>query len=754
MSGSPAIRALYDLLLYWAAALIAAMLGTPTRIPPLLFYLVFGAILGNFNIVERGEGIEFFAEWAITVVFFSLGFEETVEHFLEGVRKAWGIALIGALVPFGCGYLSGYIFWPELDWKVHLTIATAVTATAVSLTMIVLQSVGLLKSRSSMGIMTSAVLDDVGCLILVAILIPIIVSANQQQVTYSPITPSPCATVDANVANITATLQFSSASSLASYDANATLVAMLREAVRTDVMNLTNVPSHLISVAAMSLHPSFNATLLVHPSSSIGLSAQSFRFFLDSGIRSQALVNGNFWTTSAALEHATGSRVTSARATVPNSDPPAVAGVKAVDIVWIIVKVIIFFIIIVFLHNVVLPHDIKTGPIACIPGVRSYGIKHLLQLFGGVQVPLMIVTFGLGLGMVGAALGFHPAVGAYFAGLLLEEEYFDLEVPAAEAADAQAKEATSPKADSPTGPGKGRQYIASKNTPLEEEDDLISEPETPNTMEHAKDTVGSASFMWLGPVFFVHLGSGLEIQASLLATAIPQALGIFAILWVGQFISATVSARYVPGGFDWVESALVGFGMLGRAELYFVVLNIAKTEGIFDNSIFFPMAVAAMFMNITLPIAISAFKPVYAKYHPEDVAGAKPVEGTGEAIVVPPTPEEEERPHKRRSAISRRGIGLATIEIDPESEQLATKPPMRQASRLSNRSPSRQSSRLSRGGSRLGRRTFDDTDYFAEMPEMPAHYAGREPHTPGPSASPTRSAAPASPTTAKQTEKQ
>ena len=44
--------------------------------------------------------------------------------------------------------------------------------------------------------------------------------------------------------------------------------------------------------------------------------------------------------------------------------------------------------------------------------------------------------------------------------------------------------------------------------------------------------------------------------------------------------------RYVPGGYNFVESVMIGFGMLGRAELAFVVLDIAYNQNdVFDKKV-------------------------------------------------------------------------------------------------------------------------------------------------------------------------
>lgn len=747
MSGD-AVRSLYDLLLYWAAALLSVLIGTPLRCPPLLLYLVFGAILGNFEVVAGDEAIDFFAEWAITIVFFALGFEETVEHFLHGMGKAWGIALIGALVPFGCGYLSAIIFWPDHGWYVHLTLATAVTATAVSLTMMVIQSLGMLKSRAAMGIMTSAVLDDVGCLVLVSILIPIVVQAKaaaEADAGGAIGRPQFTHTVSLDSSdNITGSLKFGG-SAFVPFDVNSSMRQQLFVAMQADIANATDVPSYLVDVSPVIGASGMNATFHIYSSHTLGISRSDVELAIPASgqwlWQTSSLVRNSFTLRSVTLyvnEHhgrsfqlQGGGAPADAHGSADGHAAAPVEGLTAWGIIWIIIKVIIFFIIVAFLHNVVLPHDIKTGPISYIPIVRSYGIKHLLRLFHGEQVPLMVVTFGLGLGMVGAALGFHPAIGAYFAGLILEERYFELDPPAPEEKKDQTPQ-NSPvndeggatpqpseisrrmtnanRSDRSRGP---RSPGAASSINLEgfEMIDELEDPEPINTMLRAREAVGSASFLWLGPVFFVHLGAGLEIDANLLATAIPQALGIFGILWVGQFISATLSARYVPGGFSWQESIIIGFGMLGRAELYFVVLNSAKKEGVILNEIFFPMAVAALLMNISLPISMTIYRPFFRKHHPTDDEVAADGDDTRSVFTAA----------TGRSVIARRGIGLGGVEIDEcgSVSRMSTISRSRVGSRMVSRTGSRKTSRQP---SKLQRRGNEPIDWAVFDEPIPAEY--------------------------------
>ncbi len=102
---------------------------------------------------------------------FALGFEESTDNFIDSVKKSWGIALFGALGPFAVAYVITDYIWN--DPNISLMSAFAMTATAVSLTTVSLQSEGLQRSVVATRIMTSAVIDDIGALVAVAIMVPL-----------------------------------------------------------------------------------------------------------------------------------------------------------------------------------------------------------------------------------------------------------------------------------------------------------------------------------------------------------------------------------------------------------------------------------------------------------------------------------------------------------------------------------------------------------------------------------------------------
>jgi Kef-type K+ transport system membrane component KefB len=78
-------------------------------------------------------------------------------------------------------------------------------------------------------------------------------------------------------------------------------------------------------------------------------------------------------------------------------------------------------------------------------------------------------------------------------------------------------------------------------------------------------------------VFFIVLGTHLVLDLDILLSVADETLVLFLGLFFGQILSAALAARYT-GSFDWYDSWLIGFGMLGRAELAFVVMDIAYVQ--------------------------------------------------------------------------------------------------------------------------------------------------------------------------------
>ena len=234
------------------------------------------------------------------------------------------------------------------------------------------------------------------------------------------------------------------------------------------------------------------------------------------------------------------------------------------EIAFIIGKAVLFFLAVSILGGLLLPHE-TPGWMKNIPFVGQYGFQHVLAF--SQHSTLVVLLLALLVSLLAHAFGFHPAVGAYMAGLILREEYFGREEKEGSYAD-------------------------------------------------TKRIVDNVAFSWIGPVFFVDLGTKLIFDWQVLISVIPNIVAMVTCVAVAQVTSAALAARFTAG-MDWPGSLLIGFGMLGRAELAFVVLNIAYVQNsILNTEAFYTLMVTAFFLNILVPVTITLWKPYYLAQEP------------------------------------------------------------------------------------------------------------------------------------------
>jgi len=410
------VNTLTHLVVVWMAVYVATLLAMRTRITPVLYYLAIGCVLVNIGVLPEDSGvfIRGLAELGILIIMFALGFDENISDFLDSVRHSWGITLFGALAPFVTAFLVADYFWGETN--ISLIFGLTMAATAVSLTMVSLRSVGLERSVVATRILTAAVLDGIASLFLVAIVIP-------------------------------------------------------------------------IAIGDESIEP---AKLLL-----IGLKAVVFFVFMAAIAK---------WVLPAA------------------------------DHYWL----------------------------RKIPLIGRFGIRRLLVLEEGQHATLTVLLFALGVGLLAHYFGFHAAVGAYIAGLILKEDYFQPQ---------------------------GSRY---------------SYAET----RHVVDIV---AFSVVGPIFFVDLGTRLVLDIPLIVSIIPQVVALTVSIIMVQVTAASLAARYT-GSMNWHESLMIGFGMLGRAEIAFIVMDIAYVQhSVLTKGAFYTLMVTAFWLNVFVPVSISWWKPRLVK---------------------------------------------------------------------------------------------------------------------------------------------
>ncbi len=241
------------------------------------------------------------------------------------------------------------------------------------------------------------------------------------------------------------------------------------------------------------------------------------------------------------------------------------ATLSVASIGLILLKAAGFFAVIAVLASWILPTEPK-GPFHFIPGLGRFGIAHIFA-FASSQHTLVILIFVMTVAIMSHLLGLHPAVGAYMAGLILREEYF-------------------PKA----------------------EDNKTS------GFKFVKDVIDNTAFVWIGPVFFITLGTKIIFDLDLLVSVMPHVIMLTLALITAQIMSAGLAARYT-GGFNGYESVMIGLGMLGRAELAFVVIDIGYVQhNILSEEAFYTLMVTAFFLNMAVPLSIRLWKPYFEKH--------------------------------------------------------------------------------------------------------------------------------------------
>ncbi len=420
---------------------IAKIISQKTSTVDVIWLIVLGSVGVNLGILpEHNEVLEAIGDWGIVFVMFALGFDEDLNHFIQGLKRSFGIAVFGAIFPFLAGFytagLFGYSFNVQMIWGLTMT------ATAVSLTMVSLREQNLHKTTASTAIMSAAVVDDILSLIGLSIMIPIAIN--------------------------------------------------------------TSGNDSIVDIEQLSI---------------------------------------------------------------------------------IIAKVFLFFTIIGFIGFVLFPDSMKhekskklTSLFHLITAIRSYlGIRQLLMAYRGKFTPLVMLFTAFVFGALADKFGFHPAIGAYFAGLFLREEYFMMEVD---------NELRSHRNDS--------EFV----------------------INHLAYTI-------FGPIFFVELGSKLLLDIDLIIEVVPMVLTLFFTVVILQVLSAAFAARYT-GKYAWYQSIMIGFGMLGRAELAFIVIDIAfVNEHLIDLKQFDTLILTIFLLNIAVPLVIKWWEPYYRGHQELHILGIK-----------------------------------------------------------------------------------------------------------------------------------
>ena len=182
---------LYILLVLLTVSRLCAEIAERMQLPPLLGELVAGLALGMlvsrysdvFPVLAGLPDDEVFRAITDLSIFFLMLLAGTELHprkLATASKKAFAVALGGMLLPLGIGFAIGWYFLPDSAFKLaqSLFIATALSITAVPVSVRVLMDFGKLDSPAGQTIVSAAVFDDVASLILLAVLTAVISSGS------------------------------------------------------------------------------------------------------------------------------------------------------------------------------------------------------------------------------------------------------------------------------------------------------------------------------------------------------------------------------------------------------------------------------------------------------------------------------------------------------------------------------------------------------------------------------------------------
>ena len=232
----------------------------------------------------------------------------------------------------------------------------------------------------------------------------------------------------------------------------------------------------------------------------------------------------------------------------------------------ILFKALLFFVLIVIIAIWIMPQSADRGLLKRYPVLSRFGMSNLLGIDNGSKATLGILLVAIAISLLAHQLGLHPAIGAYMAGLIIKEEYFR----------------------------------------------FGSRENNASLYQDTRKIIDDAAFSWIGPIFFVNLGTELVFDPVIFSSILDETLILLCSVFFAQVISASAAARYTDN-FSWEDSMMIGFGMLGRAELAFVVMNIAYSQyGIFTKEVFYTLMLAIFWLNVAVPVTIRFWRPYYS----------------------------------------------------------------------------------------------------------------------------------------------
>ena len=163
-----------DLLILLGGIWLVAVTLRPLGLPTIMGELIVGVLVGPavFGLVEPSEAIRLLADIGIFFLMFHAGVETQPTEFFDALKRSLGVALVGAIVPFGVSFGVATAF--GLDPVGAVFVGLTMTATAVVITLKTLKDLGLSDTRVARVIVASCVIDDLLTLVFFGLVVGVL----------------------------------------------------------------------------------------------------------------------------------------------------------------------------------------------------------------------------------------------------------------------------------------------------------------------------------------------------------------------------------------------------------------------------------------------------------------------------------------------------------------------------------------------------------------------------------------------------
>ena len=156
-----------------AAGYLSIKLGQPSVFGELMVGLLLGPSLINltgidiFSDSHLGDVVHELGEMGVLLLMFLAGLELELREMARSSRVAAYSGIMGVLLPVGLGYLIGALSGMRITEAIFLGLTLG--ATSVSISAQTLMELGVLRSRVGLGLLGSAVFDDILVILLLSI---------------------------------------------------------------------------------------------------------------------------------------------------------------------------------------------------------------------------------------------------------------------------------------------------------------------------------------------------------------------------------------------------------------------------------------------------------------------------------------------------------------------------------------------------------------------------------------------------------